>query len=100
MKIDFNIVLRDMDGEILVAENGKEATLKGAAINALLGVFQDESTLSGEDKLKRWEIAVKVKESDLTTEFTIEELVVIKKMIGKAYAPIIVGQAWKLLECN
>lgn len=100
MKIDFNTALRDMDGKVLVAEDGKEATLKGAAINALLGVFQDESTLSGEDKLKRWEIAVKVKGSDLTTEFSIEELVVIKKMIGKAYAPMIVGQAWKLLECN
>lgn len=78
--------------------NGPALTLRTVSQNALVAVFQDEQHLSGEDKLKRWELAMKVKRSPDPVDLTTDEVVLIKKLIGKAYGPVISGQAWQLLE--
>lgn len=97
MKVLLGKVLVDLDGKEIPSESGP-ATLCGVAVNALLAVFQDEQNLTGEEKLKRWELAVKVKNLPDPAELSADEVVLIKKLIGKAYAPIIVGQAWQMLE--
>ena len=96
MKVNFGKVLVDFDGAAISAKDKNEAVLRGVAVDALLAIYQDEQNLSGEEKLKRYILAEKVykKEDDLT----VEEIALLKKLIGKAYAPLIVGQAWKILE--
>ncbi len=101
MKIAFNTVLKNLAGEPLteqVDDKPVEISLDKVAINALLAAFQDERALSGDDKLKRWLVAERISKEDLTkTEITIDELKLIKDLIGKAYAAAIVGPAYLLL---
>ena len=91
-------IFTDMNDEELKLPNGNVATLRSIAIEGLLAVFQDESGLTGDEKLKRWELAMKVKNAVEPAEFTVEEVGLMKKLIGKAFSAIIVGQAWKMLE--
>lgn len=98
MIISLGKIFTDMNDEELKLPSGKVATLRSIAIEALLAVFQDESSLTGDEKLKRWELAMKVKRAVEPAEFTVEEVGLIKKLIGKAFAAMIVGQAWMMLE--
>ena len=98
MIILFGKGFKDLDGEEIPDVKGKTATLRGLAIDALLAQYQDEQNLGGEEKLKRWELASKIKNSPDPVEVSAEEVVLIKKLVGKAYGVLVVGQAWKYLE--
>ena len=87
-----------MGQDILV--DGPPLTLRVVCQNALVAMYQDEQQLSGEDKLKRWELAVKIKKSPEPCELSTEDVVLVKKLIGKMYIPAISGQAWQLLEAG
>jgi uncharacterized protein YhbP (UPF0306 family) len=96
MLIDFKKELVDLEGVTLLDKNKKSATLKGVAIDALMAVYQDEQNLGGEEKLKRYELALMLSKDMF--EIKAEEVALIKKLIGKAYGALIVGQAWNILE--
>lgn len=97
MKIDFNIELKNMDGEVL-RDGDKVLTLGAASINALMSTYPDEKNVSGEDKLKRYDLSLRIKNSDISSDYKSEEITLIKKLIGKAFTPLVVGQAYKILE--
>lgn len=87
-----------MEGKAIVEtvdEVSRSVTLGRVSANALLMPFPDEMNLAGEEKVKRFMIATKVWTG--TEELTLDEIGVLKKCIGKAYAPLIVGRAWELL---
>lgn len=92
--------LKDFEGTTIdsTPTDSTPVTAGKIATNALLATFQDEPQLSGEDKLLRWELAVKIKNTPDPIELTAEEISLIKKLVGKAYSPMIVGQTWKILE--
>ena len=87
-----------LDGEVILDQKNEPATVRGVAIEALFATFKDEENLSGEEKLKRWELASKIKASSDPVELVVEEVALLKKLIGKAYGTLIVGQAWRILE--
>jgi hypothetical protein len=98
MLVALNTELRDMDGTVILDQKSNPATIKGVCIEALLATYKDEENLSGEDKLKRWQLAIKVKDGDSPCDLTVEEVSLIKKLIGKAYGPLVTGQVWTILE--
>ena len=98
MVILFDVGFKDLDGAEVPNDKGTAATLRGVTIEALLAQFTDEPNLGGEEKLTRWELASKIKNSPDPINVTVEELTLIKKLVGKAYGILIVGQAWKYLE--
>ena len=98
MIILFNRVLMDFEGEEIKTDKKQVLTLKITTVNALLATFSDEANLSGEDKLKRFELAQVVNASTDPVDLIAEDVALIKKLIAKAYATLIVGQAWKMLE--
>lgn len=74
-------------------------TLKRAMVNALQAIFEDERGLDGEKKLERWKLAMKIHlggEVDLTTD----EIVLVKRLVGKLYGPSVVGPVWTALEAD
>lgn len=84
-------------GKFLDCPADQIATLGLYARNALYAQFPDEQNLAGEEKSKRGALAqslVGVTEVKLK----VEDLALIKKLIGKAYGPLIVFQAWNMLE--
>jgi len=79
-------------------ESGKPFTLRTAAMSSLVATLEDEKGLSGEEKLKRFELAMKIKNHPDPIEVTSEDTSLIKKMIARVYTTLIVGQAWQMLE--
>jgi hypothetical protein len=96
MKVPFATVLKDLDGVDL--QNGESTvTLGTVAVQALLSPFPNEQDISGEEKMKRYELALRVRQTP-EEDFPVDEIAKIKTLIGKIYTPVVVGQAWKLLD--
>lgn len=99
MKVNFSIEIEDLDGiPIPKSDTDKtNATVGSCCVNALMIVFKDEQNLSGEEKVKRLNLAQKI-HGKPEAEVTAEEIVLIKKLVGKAYGPLIVGRVYEVLE--
>ena len=95
MKVEFSKVIKQLSGKPIV-EEGKDVILTTVACNALLSGFPDEQALPGEEKVKRFVLAEKIFKG--ATEFTAEEVALVKKLIGKAYTPLVVGRAFEILD--
>ena len=102
MKIDFDKQLVNFEGEPLKNEQEKPVTLRSICANALLANEVDSSgrpkEVSGEDKLKRYNLANKIHGSTAPVEIKSEDIVEIKRMLAANYSTLIVGQVFKILE--
>lgn len=82
------------------------STLGLVAKNALLATYQDEPTLSGDDKVKRYGLALKIQDATGDKaglfhgqlDLKAGEIELLKKLIAKSYNPLVAGQAWKILD--
>lgn len=96
MLIPFSTVLLDFDGNPI--QDGQMAfTLGRASIAALTGVFADEE-ISGAEKFERFDLALKINRADGPLALPPEDIAKIKRLIGKAYSPLIVGRAYEILN--
>lgn len=101
MKRNLNQPINDMNGIPITephAEGARTVTVKKIAVDALLANYEDERNLSGEDKVKRFRLAQKIHVAEDEIEITAEEISLIKRLVGKGYAPLAVGQVFDLLE--
>jgi hypothetical protein len=95
MNINFNEPILNLNNETMEDEGGV-ITLGRVTSNALLATFPDEKEVSGEVKAKRFKIALKAQEAD--GDVTVEDVAEIKKLVGKAYGPLVVGRVFDILE--
>ena len=97
MQVDFSKQFKNFDGTTIPEKAGedKSFTLATASINA---VMNPEEKLSGEDSVKRLDLATAIYAATKPLELTSEQVSLIKAQIAKVYGPLIVGQAWKMLE--
>jgi hypothetical protein len=100
MKINFNQSIKQLGkDEPLLKPNSKEAfCLKDAAIDSLLAPTPPGERQSGEEKAKHYLMAMRIYTNPEDVDFTVEEISKIKQVIGNGYAPLVVGQAWEMLE--
>ena len=96
MKIDFSAAIKDLDGGA-VKDGEKDATLGRVACTALLASYADEQNLAAEDKVKRFRLA-EIAARGGEQEMKVEDVALIKTLIGKAFAPLIVGRAYDIIE--
>ena len=102
MKINFSQTLLDArKTPIYFSESeqseGKPATLAAVAMNALMATYKDELELSGEQKIKRFDLAERIfmnSECDLTAQ----EVVELKTLINKFYGTIVAAPALKMIK--
>jgi hypothetical protein len=106
MKIDFAHEFKTIDGDVLLrakrnrATNATDevpATLQWAVVEALLATQQNE-TLSGEDKAKRYDLALKIQEAKAPVELPVEDVAFLKKLCDTHFTPLIVGQTRRLFD--
>jgi hypothetical protein len=106
MKINFSHELKTLDGKSIPGFDGKERTsLKDVCVDALLAQFRDEvgaagnpgTGISGEEKCNRYVLATRIYGDD-EVDLKVEEIALLKKLVGKGFGPLIVGQAWDMLE--
>jgi len=96
MKINFNVPLKNLKGEIL-KDKGKDVTLKDVSTNALLGNYQDEK-IDGEEKLKRFLLATRIYESKDEIELENDDVKLVKDMIAKGYSTVVTARVWQILD--
>ena len=99
---DFTAPIMQIDGSKPMHETTDEKspvlTLATVAENALLASYQDEANLSGDEKIKRFLIAEKIAKDPKDPKLGLDELALIKKLVAKAYNPLITGDMWKALD--
>lgn len=104
MIVDFSQQLKKVTGEILheqivkdgvVVDGEKIITLRDVCQVSLLGQYQQEQA-DGAEKARRWLLAVTLPNGVL--EIQPDDAVLMKKVIGFAYGPLVVGQAYEMLK--
>ena len=96
MTLDVTQVLCGLDGEAM-KDGEKPITLRPICINALMATMEADKGMSGEDKVKIWVLAGKIQKEDRPV-LVAEDVTLLKKRIGAAYGPAIVGPAFLLLN--
>jgi len=95
VKIDTGYIFRDLDNkEISIA--GKVQTFGVIACSALLSLSENANP-AGADKALRYALAMKIHNNN-PVELDLDELKLLKDLIGQSFFPLIVGQAWEILE--
>lgn len=94
MKIDLSTTILDLDKKP-IKDGEKDFTLATACCNALLTPEQGET--SGEEKVKRFRLAEKVYDGG-EQELSVDDVALLKKLIGKIYPPLVVGRAFEILD--
>lgn len=97
MKLALSTVLKTVRGEPLKVDEKTPATLKWAAVEALMGNIQGE-TLTGIDKVQRYKLAQKVQGGTDDSEFSIDEVAKTKELIGKFFPISVTGAAYEVIE--
>src|ERR1700741_2559296 len=95
MKRNFSTVLTFAGKPVKEAD--VELNLGGVAVSALLMLRQDDSNISGDEKFRRYKLAERLTAGGVV-DVSVEELALIKSLIGGMYQPIVVGAAFDLLE--
>lgn len=98
LAVDFGSPIKQLDGSVMRTDDKQVLTLDTVVENALLASYPDEQTLSGEEKVKRFKLAVRIHDQRKDPTLTADETALIKKLVAKAYNPLVVGQAWTLLD--
>ena len=96
MRIDITQSLVGYNGEPVQNMAGVAFTLRAACCEALTAAYPDEK-LTGEEKVKRFELARLLYVED-EPDVSVEDLALIKQLIGKGYGPVVVGPVWLLLD--
>ena len=109
MKIRIDKILKDFDDKPIIKSpevkdsEGKVIekevlfSVKEACMTALVN-WQPSEKVAGDEKFRRFELAVKVKAAKTEIDVSVEEIALVKQLIGDLFSPIVVGQAWNALE--
>lgn len=103
MKLEFSRPILDAKGKEIpvLDENGQKTedsmTLQSLAESSLLATFADERDLAVEEKVKRFKLFNKIS-ANPDVEMTAEEVVLLKKCIGKLGGPLLVGRAYEIID--
>jgi hypothetical protein len=77
-----------------------DLTVAQVAMNALLLPFQDEANLPGAEKVKRFQLSMKISANEDDVSLTAEEITTIKNCVAKGYPALVVGRVWEVLDPN
>lgn len=97
MKIKFNQFILDEQDEPIKVPGKPNLTLRDVCINSLLSNQQEDKE---KEKFERYEVFQKIKKADKEgmVDLSTEEIVIIKKAIGIFQPPLLLGQAFNMLE--
>lgn len=100
MKIDTAKLITDFDGKPLeIGKDKKRLAVREVLKQALLETVMesDQKPLSGQAKFDNYKLAEKICLNDVV-DFSVEELAMLKKLVGNMFIPVVVGAVWKILD--
>ncbi|MGU3661122.1 hypothetical protein [Methylobacterium fujisawaense] len=74
-----------------------ELTIGKAIVAALINVYPDEQSVSGEEKMRRFVLAQRIA-LGTDIDLTAEDTALAKKMVAKCYGTLVVGRVWAVLD--
>lgn len=97
MKTKLNQEMLGIDGITVLPqpETGKPLILKDVCINSLLAPVQDDTEKT---KYEKYELFVLLRDAGNEVDLRSEQVVLLKKCIGKFQPPLIMGQAFDMIE--
>jgi len=95
--IEFSTAITDLAGQPL-KEGETIATVRSVTVNALQALFADEQNLAGGEKVHRALLAQRIYDAKEPLALKVEDVALIKKLVGKAYGPLVVMRAWAVLD--
>ena len=98
MKIDFNQVILTLSGEEMKTEKNEPFTLRNAAVMALDAMTEELKRLDPKEKYRRGAIAARIYRAKEPIVLAVDDVALVKDLIGKVYGPHIVHEAWNLLD--
>ncbi len=98
MKVDFNQKILNLEGKPMRNKMNKEITLEYICAQVLC-MFA-EKDVTGQERFKRFILAEKIIKHDGDLDLPVEDVALLKELIGKTYIPLIVGRAFRILEEN
>ena len=99
MKVNFSDVeLVDLDDNPLPFGDGRTLTFRVAVCHALTSNLPGDEQEDGAAKHNCYKLALKIKKATTPMDVKVEDLVVIKKRVTKAFAPLVVGAIFDLIE--
>ena len=107
MLVDFKPLLKTLEGREMNLGRDPEgkiipATLGNVAIGAIVAPVEvngQAQALEGLIAVERYNLANRIYEATEPLDLTVEEVALIKKRIAENYTtPLVVGQAWKMIE--
>ena len=98
MKIDFAVALKSLSGDEIKDGKGEAFTLRDAAVVALDAVSDDDRKLDGKEKYRRGHLATRIYGTKEPIALDVDELKLVKDLIGKIYGPRIVKETWDILD--
>ncbi len=99
MKVALDTEITTLDGTVVKMPQDKSMTVGLACIEALLGTYKDEESLSGKDKYARYGLVRRISKGGAQS-FNSEDIVTLKALAAKAWGPLVMGQVWDALEGN
>lgn len=99
MKINLSKQIIDLDGTVIKEDESSETpfTFKKALTVSLLSAVKGRSE-TGEQKAKKFELALRIQDSKTDeVDFTTEEVKVLKEAIGDVYSTLVVGRFYQLI---
>lgn len=91
MRFDFDKPILDLDNKPV-----EDATFKTISLQALSVTFPGEENLPGEEKYKRYALAIRIINGDY--ECKVEEIALLKSLIGRGFTPVVVGRCFDFFE--
>ena len=98
MKIDFLAPLMSLGGNGIKDNDGKPFLLRDAAVVALDSLSQEDAKIDGKEKYRRGALATRIYGAAEPISLGLEEVKLVKDLIGRAYGPRIVVEAWDMLD--
>ncbi len=98
MRVQLQEIIHDLSGKPLTdpQDSGSPLTIGRACIGALLGASPRENP-DGTEKFRRWQLAQKMS-GQASVDLSIEEVALVKKLVGEAWTATVVGPVWIALE--
>jgi len=108
MKINFAQPLTTIEGTPLMrttqscptcgrAAESEPLTLRSVCTNALLTQTQDEANLPGEEKVRRYNLALQISNEDVV-DISPKDVGLVQELVARWYTPLVVGQVWGMLD--
>lgn len=95
MKIKLTQTMKDVEGADIITPDKRQLTLGNICINSILTPVPDDDV---KVKYEKYEIYKKLKQADGEIEMKAEDIVLLKKVIGKFQPPLIMGQCFDIIE--